>query len=389
MPRIAKGPRLWLRKARRDANGRITHPAAWIVRDGDYQQGTGCLQGDRDGAEQALRDYIATKHTKEARGGSRDPADIPVADVLTIYLRDKAGKHARPHETRKRAEFLFGFFGADMLGTINGDRCRQYVAHRGSDAAARRELEDLRAAINHHRREGLCDKIVSVALPDESLPRERWLTRQEAAGLLLSAWRYREQQNFRGTDRHTRRHVARFVLVALYTGTRAGAICSAALQPTPGRGWIDLERGVFYRRASGARETKKRAPAIPLPSGLLEHLRRWKRLGQRYVVEWNGEPVKSIAKGHRAVVRSAGLGRDVTPHTYRHTAATWQMQAGTPVWEAAGFLGMSAELLWRRYGHHHPDYLSQARDAMQRRRTDAGRTAKPIPLAEAALRKRG
>ena len=32
-------------------------------------------------------------------------------------------------------------------------------------AAARRELEDLRAAINHHRREGLCSEIVSVVLP--------------------------------------------------------------------------------------------------------------------------------------------------------------------------------------------------------------------------------
>ena len=36
-------------------------------------------------------------------------------------------------------------------------------------AAARRELEDLRAAINHHRREGLCSEIVSVVLPREAM----------------------------------------------------------------------------------------------------------------------------------------------------------------------------------------------------------------------------
>jgi NTE family protein len=29
------------------------------------------------------------------------------------------------------------------------------------------------------------------------------------------------------------------------------------------------------------------------------------------------------------------------PHALRHTAATWLMQRGLPVWEAAGFLGMS------------------------------------------------
>jgi hypothetical protein len=59
------------------------------------------------------------------------------------------------------------FFGDKMLSDVTGETCRAYVARRSTDAAARRELEDLRAAINHHRREGLHDKIVSVVLPDE------------------------------------------------------------------------------------------------------------------------------------------------------------------------------------------------------------------------------
>ena len=41
----------------------------------------------------------------------------------------------------------------------------------------------------------------------------------------------------------------------------------------------------------------------------------------------------------------AGLTGYVTPHTLRHTAATWLMQRGGPVWEAAGFPGMPAEVL--------------------------------------------
>jgi hypothetical protein len=36
-------------------------------------------------------------------------------------------------------------------------------------------------------------------------------------------------------------------------------------------------------------------------------------------------------------------------------AATWLMQSGTNPWKAAGFLGMSFEMLLERYGHHHPD----------------------------------
>ncbi|WP_334538387.1 hypothetical protein [Bradyrhizobium sp. AZCC 2230] len=47
----------------------------------------------------------------------------------------------------------------------------------------------------------------------------------------------------------------------------------------------------------------------------------------------------------------------MTPHTLRHSAATWLMQRGVPTWEAAGFLGMSPEVLQDTYGHHHPDFL--------------------------------
>jgi integrase len=244
---------------------------------------------------------------------------------------------------------------------INGELCRAYVAQRSTDAAARRELKDLRAAINHRRREGLCSQVVAIVLPEERPPRERWLTRREAAALLRAAWRYREVQKGVKTERRSRRHVAKFILVGLYTGTRAGAICGAALQPTVGRGWTDVDRGVFYRRPPRQRETNKRQLPVPLPPQLLAHLRRWKRCGQRFVVEWNSKPVKAIEKVFANAVADAGLGPDVTPHVLRHTAATWLMQGGTSPWEAAGFLGMSVEMLLERCGYHHPDHLSGAR----------------------------
>jgi integrase len=249
-----------------------------------------------------------------------------------------------------------------MLSEINGESCRLYIKGRSTETAARRELEDLRAAINHHRREGHCQKIISVVLPDRPVGRERWLTRPEAARLLWTAWRFRETQDGNPTERRTRRHVARFILVALYSGTRAGAICAAALQPTEGRGWIDLDRGIFYRRPKGVRETKKRRPAVPLPNRLLAHQRRWHRLGQSFAVEWNGRAVKDCDKAFRKVAEAAGY-PDVTPHILRHTAATWLMQLGTDKWEAAEYLGMTAKQLDETYGHHHPDHLLGPRNA--------------------------
>ena len=181
----------------------------------------------------------------------------------------------------------------------------------------------MRAAIRYHWSSGYCMALTPVVLPRRSPSRDRWLTRQEAARLLRAAWRLREKQFGLSTDRPVAQHVARFILVALYTGSRAGAICRAAFEQGPGKSWIDLERGVFYRRAVGQRETRKRQPPVRLPSRLLAHLRRWHRLGlaRRSVVEWNGEPVKGISKAFQSARKAAGLGPDVVPHTLRHTGS--------------------------------------------------------------------
>ena len=268
-----------------------------------------------------------------------------------------------------------------MLSAINGERCREYARKRSTPLAAREDLSVLRAAINYHRSEGHCDKIVSVVLPEKAVPRERWCTRSEIARLLWTAWRFREVQKGRPTDRRSRRHIAKFVLVAIYSGTRAAAVCGAALEPTEGKGWIDLDKGIFYRRPAGLRETKKRRPPVPLPRRLLAHLRRWKRLGQTHAVEWNGRAVKDCDKAFRNVALDARL-PDVTPHILRHTAATWLMQLGAPKGETAEYLGMSEKQLEDVYGHHHPDYLLGPRQAFDRppqarhkkQRTERGQT---------------
>ena len=37
------------------------------------------------------------------------------------------------------------------------------------------------------------------------------------------------------------------------------------------------------------------------------------------------------------------------------------MQRGADPWKAAGFLGMSVEVLLDTYGHHHPEFLRTRR----------------------------
>jgi integrase len=361
MPRQSKGARLWLKPAGQD------RAAVWVIKDGGHRLSTGCSPDDREEAERALAEYIHQKY--DPRQGSRDPAKILVSDVLTLYQRDVGITVARPRELGQRVETLLAFWGNKKLAEVNGSTCRTYASARLSKSGARRELEDLRSAINYHRKEGLCDKMVDVTLPEPSAARERWLTRSEVARLIWAAWRYRETQKGIQTERRSRQHVARFILVALYTGTRSGAVCGASIVQEDGRGYVDLERGLFYRRPSGATITKKKQPTILLPDRLLVHMRRWaaKGISQRAVIEFGGESVLSVRKAFARAAKDAGL-PDVTPHVLRHTAASWAMQAGANTYAAAKYLGMTQEIIENTYGHLHPDNQTEIWNAITRKR---------------------
>src|SRR6516164_9749589 len=149
MPRRSKGARLWLQPARRDGQGRILEQAVWCIRDSGLKRSTGFGQGEAAEAERALADYIAAKYSAP-RISNRNPAACKVADVVAIYAEDVAHKHGRPQETAARLGRILDFFGETMLADISRKACDAYVRQRGAQAAARRELEDLRAAIRHH-----------------------------------------------------------------------------------------------------------------------------------------------------------------------------------------------------------------------------------------------
>ena len=359
MPRRARGPFLWLEPAERDGDGRLLRNANWVVIDRRIKRRTGCGAAEIAEAEQFLSAYLVEKY-RPGEDRRLDPKRIPVAEIIALYLDEAVVRHARPKETGKRLERIEAFFGGDYLAQVTKSRQADYARQRASASAARRELEDFRAAVGHWDKSLLSR--VPISLPPAGEERARWLTRSEAAALIKAAWRLRQRYG-KANLRRTGQHVARAILVGLYTGTRIGAVCGAAIRRTVNSGYVDLEHGIFYRRRPGKRETNKRQPTIRLPDRLLAHLRRWERLGisKRHIVEWDGEPVRRINKAFRAARAAAGLGPDVVPHSLRHTAATWLMQAAVDPWQAAGYLGMSLETLLRVYGHHHPDHQEGAR----------------------------
>jgi integrase len=329
MPRHARGPYLWLRPARQRASG--SDPALWIIRDAGHQRSTGLGMGERREAEKALADYIASKYAPARR--ERDIAEIPVADVISIYLADAAPSQARPEKAAERCGRLLEFFGQKRLNEVTGATCRAYTERRGSNGGARRDLQDLAAAIGHHSREGLHRGVVRVALPPKGQARQRWLTRREVAQLLWTCWRNREVQEGKQTDKRPLRHLARVLLIGVYTGSRPGAILNAAWRPGDGLSWVDTVNGVFHRHADGEAATIKRQPTVKLSPRLLAHLRRWKRLDaaqakpHTYVVSYRGAKVLSVKTALHTACKLAGVDT-VTAYTLRHTAASaWTADA--------------------------------------------------------------
>ncbi len=70
-----------------------------------------------------------------------------------------------------------------------------------------------------------------------------------------------------------------------------------------------------------------------------------------------------MRRAWNTVREAAGLGEDVTPHTLRHTAASWLLwgreakgarpaQKPLTIWETAEVLGADASTIERVYGHH-------------------------------------
>ena len=302
---------------------------------------------DRGQAEIALAEFISARNRS---AGPRDPSAVLVTDVLADYAQEHGQDTEAPWRIAAAIKGLVPFWQGLSVGHITGETCRAYAKTRGRSAGTvRRELGVLRAAVNHAHREGRLTRVVAFDLPDRPAPKDRWLTRREAAALLRAAVR----------EPRVRLYLPLFIVMGLYSGARKEAILSLRWSQ------VDLMTGRIDFNVPGARRTNKRRARIPIPAKLLHHLRRASRRGTElgFVINDNGKRLGDLKRGFSSACRRAGF-VDVTPHTLRHTCATWLMQGGVPIWEAAGFLGMSPKMVEEVYGHHSPDYLKRAAKAL-------------------------
>lgn len=298
----------------------------------------------RSHAGRTERVSLRTRDLAEARRRLVDLTEVKVggsvAETVEAYLTDKDKTAVRAQGLRdawKQSKANFGHLRPDQ---ITREVCRAYVAYRRQmgrkDATIRKEIEVVRAGLNFFKR----GERAVFEIPAQPPAKERFLTRQEARRLLHAA--------------RPVLHIRAFIALSLLTGARGTAL----LELTWSR--VDFTRKTIRLGNEGHALRKNRA-TVPMNRRAERYLRVLSAAATSpYVIEWAGTRVGSVKKGFAAAVARAGL-EDVTPHTLRHTAASWMAIDGVPMFEISKYLGHSdSRITERRYAHLHPDHLRRA-----------------------------
>src|SRR5262245_23423112 len=241
--------------------------------------------------EQVINAYIYENFTAKNHKpafGSGDPAQVKIVTCLHEYLNVKK-EEAEHNKTltiwnievsiRNLMEFALEKFVAQWdqqqtdryvewrinRGDLRGSNNRggKPLARKLTTTTASTDLIALRAAFNHCVKKGLLAKAPIIKLPFRPTNRHpRHLTIDEFTLLMWSALGFDRYGNRRFRPHYG---LARFLLIGVFTGTRADRICRLQIRENHLGGWVDLDKGLLHRKAKHEPVTKKRAPTVALP----------------------------------------------------------------------------------------------------------------------------
>jgi integrase len=272
------------------------------------------------------------------------PETDRVHDLWKTYLADRRDDHKDVTRQRDAWKHLGPFFGERLGADVTKDSCREYARLRkrfgAAPATTCTELQYLRACLNlrygrgHNR----------VWLPTTSPPRDRYLTRDELELFL---------------DKVSSAHVKLFVILAVTTGARMGAILELRWDQ------VDFKhRSINFNRTDREVSNKRRAE-VAMNNRAYEALEEAVRGALTdHVIEWDGRPVKSVKKAIRMAAARSGV--PCSPHVFRHTAGVWMAQADVPMQKISQFLGhTSTRTTERIYARYSPSFMQDAAAALE------------------------
>lgn len=303
---------------------------------------------DRLLAEEARLEFIRER----ARGAAVATGPVPpekylVMTALRLYGDERAPELKSVAQIGYAIGHLIRYFDMRTVGALTPQAVKGYEQARAAEGIARgtirRELAVLASSITHAIRNGRLTTAPRVFLPAPGAGRTRFLDDDATAALLAAC---------------ETPHLRLFVLLALNTGARKGALLELAWTQ------VQFEQGLIYLNPEGREQTSKGRAIVPMNEHLREALEEaHARRRSPFVVEYKGGRIVDIKTAFSKAVRRAGLDR-VTPHTLRHTAGTIMAREGVDLHKVGKVLGHSYAKTTELYAHHQPDWLRGAVDAL-------------------------
>lgn len=289
---------------------------------------------DREAAKVAYEDWVAKL------SASPKPQYVTAGKILEGYFA------ARPKVFPRR--WLLEFFRSTLPSNINRPLCERYIEFRSSVSSATiwSELGILSVALRWAVKEQWIERAPHIHRPPAPAPRDRWITKEEADKLIAAC---------------KAPHVRLFTEIATRTCARSGAILDLT--------WDRVNDRFIDFRSPNHAPTNKRRPVVPINAELkliLDEAR--KTAVSNYVIEYAGRQVGCVKQAFARAAARAHLEK-VSPHTLRHSGATWMAMAGVDMRRISIMLGHSLQRTTEMYAKYAPDYLADAADALSRGRT--------------------
>lgn len=321
---------------------------------------TGCR--DLEDAKAALHKYVEAERAK----APQRPDDALVVPLLMLFWEEHGRGAIGPAQIASSLRQFIAFLRQDKVTiavTVAGltpDVFQRFMAWRAGPHAydlawlgrsyrhespgvkgesIKRNLDDIRASLNHHERLGrlqLAPKVPGVHLDMRSPPRDVTLSLEHLGAIVAYAL--------------TDLEALRWVLGMIATAARPDAV----LKWQPDK---QMRRDLFDTHPAGAPITKKRNAVVPV----IPEFRPW-------LDAWASHPhqrAQSRKRWWRTMRAALGLPANIVPKTIRHTIATELRAMGVPQSDVEGLLGhLMSNRITAVYAKYDPARLSAAKQAL-------------------------
>lgn len=270
-----------------------------------------------------------------------------IGALWALWLEDRAKDGFSNTLYEHNWKTMQPFFAHRTPATLTRDDCRTWARQRfaagRSPWTVNTQLARLRACMHWAAENNYLQKAPPVWVPSRGKHRTRVLSFDEVRKLIEGA----------GDP-----HVYLFIVLAVTTGARHMAILDLIWDR------VDFEKGLISYDENlppdpMSKAWRKGRATVPLGRVAREALERaFKGRQTTHVIEHGGKRLKSVREGFANATQRAGLGTwaphpekpdvqvwktDVTPHTLRHTVATWSRERGVELARVAQLLGHADE----------------------------------------------